>query len=255
MNPGEHETMARVEASHWWYRGLRDSLFQLLDQSKFRLPDAPRILDAGCGTGENLKCIESRLRPSYLAGFDLSEEAVRFASEKTVRADVYRSDICDPEIRERELDLVVSMDVIYIPGARRAMPGLKRIVAALRPGGLFVMNLPAYDWLFSEHDVAIHTSERYTQSRVRSIFQELDLAIERMSYRLCFLFPLVVAARLPSMLRPRRSLESARSDLHSEPGAWVNRAFVPVLRLENACIARGIRFPFGSSIFVVGRKR
>jgi SAM-dependent methyltransferase len=255
MNPGEHETMARVEARHWWYRGLRDALFQLLERPQFRLRDAPRVLDAGCGTGQNLRCLEDRLQPSYLGGFDLSEEAVQFASEKTARADVYRSDICDPEIRERELDLVVSMDVIYIPGARRSMPGLKRIVEALRPGGLFVLNLPAYDWLYSEHDVAIHTSERYTLSRVRSILSELDLSVERISYRLCFLFPLVVGARLPSLLRPKRDLDSARSDLHSEPRAWVNRSFVPVLRLENACIARGFRFPFGSSIFAVGRKR
>jgi SAM-dependent methyltransferase len=254
MNPGEHAIMARVEARHWWYRGLRDAYVRLLDHPDFRLPDAPRVLDAGCGTGENLRCLRERLSPGYLGGFDLSTEAVDFARSKNPDADVYVSDICDPELRARDLDLVISMDVVYIPGAKRALPGLRKIVDALRPGGLMILNLPAYDWLYSRHDVAIHTSERYTASRVRRILDELDLGIERLSYRLCLIFPLVVASRLPGKLTARRGDTAAHSDLHQEPSEWTHRLLLPPLRFENAVVARGGRWPFGSSIIAVGKR-
>ena len=76
--------------------------------------------------------------------------ALALAGAKVPEAELYRGDICAPEVRSAPLDLIVSLDVIYIPGAQRARDGLRTLVEALRPGGLFVVNLPAYDWLYSE---------------------------------------------------------------------------------------------------------
>ena len=115
--------MARVEERHWWYRGLRDAVARTLARPELPLPENPRILDAGCGTGANLKMLAERLQPAYLGGFDSSEEALRLAASKAGNADLYRSDICDPELRSDALDLILSLDVIYIPGVERALPG------------------------------------------------------------------------------------------------------------------------------------
>jgi SAM-dependent methyltransferase len=212
------------------------------------------VLDAGCGTGENLRFLRETLAPAYLGGFDLSEEAVALAREKAPGADVYRGDLCDPPVHPDALDAVVSCDVLCIPGTVRALPGLRRLVERLRPGGLLVLNLPAYRWLYSRHDVAVHSSERYTARDVRRLLESLGLEVELLSYRLCFLFPLVVASRLPSLLRARPGDPDARSDLNRVPSEAVSRAFLAVLRLENALIARGVRLPFGSSVFALGRK-
>ena len=246
--------MARVEAGHWWYLGLRDILNRTLRDAKSALPPHPRVLDAGCGTGRNLAALRDWLEPSYLGGFDASLEALEFARQRVPEADLYSSDICAPTLRESELDLAISLDVIYIPGAERARPGLAKIVEALRPGGLLVLNLPAYEWLFSEHDVAVHTSERYTARRVRRLLEDLGLQEQLLTYRLCLLFPAVVASRLPSLFRARPGDEDARSDFHRVPGEAMNRMLFAVLRAENALIARGVRFPFGSSVYAIARK-
>src|SRR5512145_1145717 len=137
MNPGEHALMARVEADHWWYRGLRDALARALRRPELALPEHPAVLDAGCGTGQNLRLLADLLEPAYLGGFDLSEEAVAIARAKAPAADVYASDVCDPELHAKAFDLVVSLDVVCIPGTARALPGLRRLAAALAPGGLF----------------------------------------------------------------------------------------------------------------------
>jgi SAM-dependent methyltransferase len=255
MNPGEHEVMSRVESGHWWYRGLRDVLSSVLVRPAFSLRPSPSILDAGCGTGANLQMLAGLLQPGYFGGFDLSEEALRLAREKVRDADLYRSDICDPALHRADLDLIISMDAIYIPGTERSLPGLRRMVEALRPGGLLILNLPAYEWLYSEHDVAVHTSHRYTAREVRKLFEDLGLTTEILSYRLFFLLPVVVAARLPSLLGRRRTDRETKSDLHSQPGSLISAGLLASLRLENRMIVRGIPLPWGSSVFGVARKR
>ena len=254
MNPGELSLLAEVEEVHWWYRALRDAVTACLKTPRFALPAGPRILDAGCGTGANLKALADFASPSYLGGFDLSEESLQSSRSKAPEADLYLSDICNPEIREGELDLAISTDVIYIPGVEAALPGLQRIADALRPGGLFILNLPAYDWLFSAHDVAIHTKERYTARAVTKLLNALNLRIEVLSYRVCFLFPAAVATRLPSMFRSRERQAEAKSDFHSRPTALTNATLFGVMAAENRLIARGVPFPWGSSVFAIGRR-
>lgn len=254
MNPAEYEVMARVEERHWWYRGLRDLLARCLAHPDLAPPPEPKVLDAGCGTGANLGFLHDLLHPSYLGGFDLSEEALANARRKGAGADVYRGDICDPPIRVDALDLITSLDVICIPGADRALDGLRKLVAQLRPGGLFIVNLPAYDWLYSEHDVAIGTRERFTARSVRALLSTLALREVRLSYRLFLLFPAVVAARFPVPGRAIPRAAEARSDLHDVPGEATNRFLENALAVENRWIARGTSLPFGSSVFAVGRK-
>lgn len=246
--------MAQVEERHWWYRGLRDALVSSLRRSGTPLPERPRVLDAGCGTGENLKLLSGVLQPSYLGGFDASEDALSIARRKCPTADLFQSDICQPNLHEGDLDLIISTDVIYIPGAAVVMPGLQQLVSAMRPGGLFILNVPAYQWLFSDHDIAVHTSERFTTSSMRALLSELGLCVDILTYRVCLLFPLVLAGRLPSLLRGPRTGSETQSDLYLVPGEGVSQLLYSTLVAENALIARGIRLPFGSSVFAMARK-
>jgi SAM-dependent methyltransferase len=254
MHPGEYEQMARVEESHWWYRGLRDVVARSLTHRDLAVSPGAKALDAGCGTGSNLKMLQELLQPSYLGGFDNSEEAVRLTQQRVAGADVYLSDICDPVIHVDQLDLILSLDVIYIPGVERSIAGLKRLVARLRPGGLLVLNLPAYNWLYSEHDVALYTSQRFTKREVGSLLAQLGLAPARLSYRLFFLLPALVVWRLPRILGARAGDPEAKSDLHREQNPATGGLLFRLLRAENAWIARGGSFPWGSSVFAIGRK-
>ena len=248
----EYETLSEVEQSHWWFQAFRDLLRQCLDQPRFRLPLSASVLDAGCGTGANLSFLKSMLNPGYLGGFDIAPRAAQWTKQKCPSADVYVSDICDPMLHRAQYDLILSCDVIYIPGIAASIEGLKRLVEHLAPGGIFVLNVPAYQWLYSDHDRAVHTRERFHRQQIVALLAELGLAREIVTYRLCGLFPLLVARRLPSILRLTKKSSDA-SEL-ALPNKLINSLLLQVMRVENLAIASNLRFPFGSSIFAVGRK-
>lgn len=256
MNPEVFARLAEVESRHWWYRGLRDLIARCLGPRALGLPPNPRLLDAGCGTGETLRFLRDRFHPSYLGGFDTAELALRSAREKVPDAHLFLSDVCDPVIPCEPLDLVISLDVISVPGSERARNGLERLVGALRHGGLLLLNLPAMGWLYSEHDEAVHASQRFVASEVRKLLRGLGLEVPLLSYRLFLLLPAVILARLPRLRsRPGGSYDvAAASDLDLRLTAPAERVLFGLLCAENRIIARGGFLPWGSSIFAVGRK-
>ncbi len=243
--------MARAEDRHWWYLGLRDALQICLSQSRVRLPPNPVVLDVGCGTGGNLRFLSTLLQPAYLAGFDTNERAIRYARCKCPEADVYINDIRHPLLHRDNFDLIVICDVLYTSGLANSYSGLQTLVSAMSPGGVMVIHLPAFNWLASAHDAAVHTIERYRVAQLRRLLTDLQLETSLMSYRLCCLLPLVIMKRLPSIVA--RNYRMERSEL-VQPNPFLNRLLFQILRFENRLIARDIKLPFGSSILSVSTK-
>lgn len=263
MNIDEYERLDRVEHDHWWFAGLRDLLARLIRSAGISPGGSggcDSVLDAGCGTGENLRFLGELLEPRVLAGFDVSPEAVDRARRKAPRARVERADLTRLGPEYSGFDVVLCCDVLYTTGLEAARPGLESIVEAMPPGGILILHVPAYEWLRSGHDVAVHTRERFTARRIRGLLVDLGLHAERLSYRLCLLFPFLVLRRLPSILFRRMrgtsgGTEDAAASEVAMPPAWLNQFLLAVLKVENRMIDWGVRLPFGSSIVAVARKR
>jgi SAM-dependent methyltransferase len=255
MQPAEFDHMAAVEGDHWWYRGFRDLIGRLLRDWRRSSTAAPRVLDAGCGTGENLRLLGDALQPAYLGGFDASERAVEYARAKAPQADVYTGDLRRPEIRVPSLDVILCADVIYMTGAEAARPGLRELAGRMNAGGILLLHVPAFNWLYSRHDVSQGTRQRFTRREIGTLLEGLGLQVERLAYRMCLLFPAIVASRLPSLWRRTQHSAgmSGASDVRLPP-RWINRGLTNVVRLENRLIARGVPLGWGSSIIAVGRK-
>lgn len=269
MNVDEYERLDRVEHDHWWFAGLRDLLARLIRAAGMtsggrQQGSCEAVLDAGCGTGENLRFLDELLQPPRLAGFDLSPEAVERARRKAPRAAIEQADLTALRIERSGFDLVLCCDVLYTTGLAAARPGLESIVEGMPPGGILILHVPAYQWLYSPHDVAVHTRERFTARQIRQLVADIGLQEERLTYRVSLLFPLIVLRRLPALLarlaRGGNQKETAgrQAETVSEvamPHAWLNRLLRWVLSIENRIIEWGVSLPFGSSIIAVARKR
>jgi SAM-dependent methyltransferase len=246
MEPAEYETLFHREEDYWWYVGLRDLV--LADVADFaRGRPALTLLDAGCGTGKFLECC----RPYRAYGFELSSEALPFLRRRGL-ANVVQASVCRIPFADACFDVVVSLDVLYHVAAPGDLDGLREMSRVLKPGGLLLLNLPAYESLRSHHDVAIHTRQRYTRGRVRALLGEVGLRVQALTYRNTLLFPAAALVRLAQKLvRPHPA--RARSDLRPLP-RWLNRILTVPLWAENRLIRRALRLPVGLSVYCAARK-
>jgi len=148
----EQETVA-VEDRHWWYVGRRRILEGVVDS--LALPGGAEILDAGCGSGRNLEWLA---RFGAVTGLELSEDSLEYARRRAIGS-VVAGSVEDIPLADESFDLVTSFDVIEHVDDLRALRELHRL---LRPGGRLLVSVPAYPFLWSEHDARNHHRRRYT---------------------------------------------------------------------------------------------
>lgn len=234
--------MAAVEDRHWWYGGMRAISAALLDEV-YAGKRGLRILDAGCGTGGNARFLR---RYGTVAGIDLAAPALELGGPRLPGV-LAQASVLELPFKSASFDLVTSFDVLYhraVPDEQRALREVRRV---LKPGGRLLIRLPAYEFLRSKHDRAVHTRRRYTLATARAMIEAGGLVVERGTYINSLLFPLPLAQRLFERALP--ALERGDSDL-ALPAAPVNEALRWPLAAEAAWLARGGSFPLGLSILI-----
>ncbi|MGV3638637.1 MAG: class I SAM-dependent methyltransferase [Flavobacteriales bacterium] len=240
MVPEEYERMAALEDTMWWYHGLHANVVNAIKKYHGAVKD---VLDAGCGTGGNLKAIARAFPDARLHGLDIAEQACAFTRTKT-GAEVVVGSVDALPYTDGRFDVLVSADVLgYRIDVDAAMAGFYRV---LRPGGVAVINLAAYQWMLSYHDRAVGQVRRYTRGEVVALLRRHGFQPIFASYWNTLLFPLMVIRRkfLPA---PEASDVTPFSPLS-------NGLFKACMALESRLLRAGFALPFGGSTFVVVRK-
>lgn len=235
----QFERVAAVEEDHWWFRTLRERVALEL---RARVPAGARVLDAGCGTGRMLAEL-----PEYdRVGLDLNPRVLDHARGVDAGAEWVEGSITALPFADASFAAVISLDVLYAAGVDDDVVAAAELQRVLRPGGVAIVNLPAYEWLRSGHDVVAHTARRYTARRAADVLRRAGFTAIETDYRVTALFPVAAARRLLT-----RGGES--TDVSAVPDR-VNRALTAVNRAEDRLALRRIRAPFGLSVFVVARR-
>ncbi|MCC6486744.1 MAG: class I SAM-dependent methyltransferase [Candidatus Hydrogenedentes bacterium] len=242
MKSDEYEIMYRVEDAHWWYRGLRAVLQDHLRQ--FAPAGSVRLLDVGCGTGANLQVAPE---PATAFGVDYAFEAVRFCRKRSLRHTLAASAL-DLPFADASIDVMISCDVLCHRSIRNKRAALGEMRRVLAQGGLLLLNLPAYQWLHSSHDVHVHTDRRFSRGEVAGLLREADFQPLRITYWNAVLFPAAASVRLWRKLAPPQ-----HSDLAQEPGALASACCSALLACERSAM-RIADLPFGLSVFAAARK-
>lgn len=251
MNPVEYARMYEVEDSHWWYVGLHELILAIVKRESMSLGRALRIFDAGCGTG---RLCELLAQFGQVDGCDNSEEAISFCRGRGV-ATVKVLDLNHISLEQDTYDAITSIDVLYHNGIAHDISVLKSLNAALKPDGLLILQLPAFNFLRGTHDVAVYTRERYTIDKIKERLAASGFAVEYSTYRLCFLFPAIACYRKLCTVFKMQEHDSLQvdSDLKQTP-QLINKLLLALVRVENRLLNR-ISLPLGSSAFVLARKK
>ena len=235
-----YDRMNELETNHWWFVARRRVIAALIRRHG---PKAPaRILEAGCGSGGNLAMLGGFGAVDAFEYDETAREAARAKSRLDVRYGALPDDL---PFDGRRYDLIGLFDVLeHVEGDTAALAALG---ARLAEGGVILVTVPAFPWLWSRHDERHHHFRRYTRASLGRVAQAAGLKVRYSSYFNFFLFPLAVATRAAKRL--------AGSDTPDDtmPSALVNAALTRVFGAERHLVGR-IRLPVGLSLAAVLEK-
>ena len=182
-----------------------------------------------------------------VTGIDLSPLALDYSRKRGLEW-LSRGSVVALPFPANAFDLVTSFDVIYHRAVPDDVQALREFARVLRPGGHLYLRANAYDWLWSEHDMQVHTARRYTAGDVAARVTAAGLRVRRISYANTLLFPAVVSARVLARVVGARA---GRREV-TVPPAPLNVLLLRVLSAEGSWLAlRG--FPFGGSVLCLAQ--
>ncbi len=234
--------MLELDDRHWWYRGRRRIIRVELD--RLPLPASARVLDAGCGSGRTLE----ELSPyGEVCGVELDPGAADVARARG-RGEVVVGRLEELPWEDGSFDLITCLDVIeHTPDDRVTLSELRRVS---RPGGYLLVTVPAYQGLWSTHDVANHHYRRYSRPRLRSAAHDAGWRVTRITSFNGLLLAPAAAVRLAERRRLREPDGDYKPELTLAPD-WLNSLLEQPLRLEARWLSSGRTMPAGLSLLAV----
>jgi hypothetical protein len=130
---------------------------------------------------------------------------------------------------------------------------LSELVRVLRPGGVLLVTVPAYKWLWSSHDVANHHWRRYRRGSLRRLLEGGGVHVEVCSYvMLSMLFP-AAAYRMLERLPGRRPPDQD-AEVRFTPVPPIINSILAHVASWGGHLAGHVWLPFGLSIAAVARR-
>lgn len=236
--PGHGGSPSIAAPDYWWYVSRSRLLEAALRE---RVEGAPLALDLGSADGPSAAWF--REATGRTAALDIDPRGLG--------SDGVCGSALELPFADDTFDAVAAFDVIEHCEPQEA--ALAEVLRVLRPGGHFLMSVPAYAWAWSDFDVANGHHRRYTRARATAAVEAAGFLVDRATYGFASTFPLFAVERLARKATRRRA--DGPADVVSLPRVprVVNGALSGLSRLDAAALRR-IDLPFGSSVFVAATR-
>jgi SAM-dependent methyltransferase len=235
-----YEQHLRLEDTHWWFLGRRQLVLQELARRAGK--SCGPVLDVGCGTGGMLPQFKDW---GTAIGLDSAPEAAASCRRRGVP--FVQGWGTELPFHDASFGIITALDVVeHIPDD---VGFLRELYRVLRPGGLLLVTVPAYQFLWSRHDEFNHHQRRYRRRTLRAVIERAGFDITKLSYYNTLLFPLAVARK--AMMRfESGAAPTSHLDEVPEP---LNSVLRRILVGEGPIIKR-YNLPFGASLICSARR-
>jgi SAM-dependent methyltransferase len=238
MDASYGERYASLYRRHWWWRARERFLLRVLDR-RLSPGAAGHVLDFGCGDGLFLDKLARYGAPQ---GIETDERLLTATGP-------WRSKISTDPLREDRTQhgrygLIVALDVLE--HIAEPLPVMAELTRRLRPGGLFVATVPAFQQLWTAHDVVNQHVKRYTVADASVLVASSGLEVQDARYFFTWL------ALLKWMVVQKERFVAPVPAPPALPVAPVNALLLGAAYVEQALVGEA-RPSFGSSVLVVAQ--
>lgn len=223
---------------YWWYQGRSGLLREALGAY---VPAGGRVLDVGSADAPSAQWFHDRA----------AERVTLDVDPRGLKADGVCGSALALPFASASFDAVAAFDVIeHCEPESGAVDELHRV---LRPGGVLVASVPAYQWAWTDHDVANGHYRRYTRPRFVEALTAGGFLVDRATYAFASVFPMFAAERLFRKVRHPRHEHAV--DVVSVPRVPrpLHHTLLALCRLDERLL-RSRDLPFGSSVLVAARR-
>lgn len=198
MDLKEIDILGKGISKHWYYRSKANAATRMLGNVR----DAT-ILDVGAGSGFFSRHLLKHTPAKTAWCVDIS-----YASD-TDDVETGKPIHFRREIGELHADVVLLMDVLE--HVEDDVGLLRQYVEKVPSGARFLISVPAFQVLWSDHDVFLEHKRRYTVARIEHVASRAQLRVVRSSYYFGLVLPLAILARLKTSL-----VNSSKRPAHSQ---------------------------------------
>ncbi len=228
---------AGLDRNHFWFKGKMGLVHDLLSQVITKQQPI-KILNVGAGTGDDLSLIK---KFGIVYVLDVDQQALDMIPDGIV-AEKKCADVCSIPYESQSFDVVVAFDVMEHVLDDRTM--INEIYRVLKPQGFYIFTVPAFNFLYSGHDQALHHFRRYNKKMIAPLMADFKKITQ--GYWFFFLFAPAALNRI--LCRKSKSLSIFRIP------HLLNMLFSRILAFENWSIRHGLRYPFGLSLYGIYKK-
>jgi Methyltransferase domain len=239
MDLKEQDLLGADLRSHWYYVSKGRALRTLLGRAK-----VPEVLDVGAGSGvfarqllaagvcDRALCVD----PNYV------EERIERVGGKEIE---FRRSVDDVTQQ-----LIMLIDVLEHVENDQML--LRSYVERAPRSASVLISVPAFQFLWSGHDVFLGHRRRYTRAQVEALVRRAGLEVVRSRYFFAVLLPLVMLMRLHDRWRLRNGHVAPRSALTRHRPA-VNAVLTALHSLERLTLLHINRLA-GLSVLCLARR-
>jgi SAM-dependent methyltransferase len=238
MKPIAYDLMAEFDESYWWYRARREILCDVIARA---VPPQSDIVDFGAGAGATAALLGER---GYrVVAAEVSEAALEACRMRELRA----VDLRKEQLQACSADCVLAGDVLeHVDDDLTLLMSLRRV---LRPGGVLVATVPAYEFLWSGEDYVSEHVRRYTRAGLKRQLHKAGFDCVRCTYFNTLLLPTILAVTVTKrLLFPREMYKSDVKPLRD----WQNGTLYRLFAFERRLL-RWLSLPAGASLLAVAR--
>ena len=238
------------EVDNWLHRGRRLLLQSCLSLALPKRPEEGdkklQVLEVGAGSGRNISVLS---RFGEVDAIEVEPLGIESLRKNAAVRQLYTSRV--PFQLDRKYDVICAMD--FLEHVEDDAAVFQWMVDHLVEGGTLFITVPAFQFLFSSHDVALEHYRRYRVGQLIAL-NHSSLAVEKKGYFNFLLFPLVVVLRLLGKLLASSSAGKSQKKQSSSVHPMLDKLFFGVLKAEVSLLRRLPLYPFGLTAYALFRK-
>ena len=243
MDPTAYSRHYELDRTHFWRVAKRRLVLEWLDRYAPRR-ESRDLLDIG-GACSVVSAEMSRFGRVTVVEPDAG--MVQAARER-LGVEVLQGSLPDALPVPGPFDAITLLDVLE--HVHEDAESLKTVRRLLRPGGALICTVPAFQWLWSDHDVVLHHLRRYTRPQLRALLESAGLRVRRISYYTTFLLPVLAMQRAIGRLKPHRKAPTYDVTV---PHPALNGLLGMAMSVERSLL-RYADLPLGSSLIAVATR-